>query len=71
MAESEGNPSIVGNPLAVQAQDAVAELIHHGLAASKEEAARKAIKTIKDPGRKLPKAESPLIYAAEQGAVCK
>src|SRR5438477_9680681 len=29
MAESEGNPSIVGNPLAVQAQDAVAELMSH------------------------------------------
>src|ERR1041385_436173 len=36
--------------------------------ANDPEAARKALKTVKDLGRKLPKAEAPLAYAAEQGA---
>ncbi|HSU56758.1 MAG TPA: ankyrin repeat domain-containing protein, partial [Candidatus Dormibacteraeota bacterium] len=36
--------------------------------ANDAEAARRALKTVKDLGRKLPKAEPPLIYAAETGA---
>src|SRR4051812_22562266 len=47
---------------------AMSKALKAAIEANDPAAALKALKTVKDLGRKLPKAEAPVAYAAEQGA---